>query len=150
MIRELPVKLFDRVKRHLDASNFKYHIEDGEFYLTEQFDFPCWVIVNEEEKYIFIKMRKKIKTRRIEDNKKVLLLVNDMNKTFRPNCFYFDDEHIYGECYQYLELSGYKDTITGLIELCVLSFMSAIDANDQYQLIAKEEAKHDEARSCAI
>lgn len=50
-------------------------------------------------------MRKKIKRRRLED-KKILVLVNDFNKSFRPTCYYFEDEHIYGECYQYLELSG--------------------------------------------
>ena len=150
MIIQLPIKLFDRIQRHLDNADFKYHIEDGEFYLTKQFDFPCWVIVNEEEQYIFIKMRKKIKSRRLEDKKKILNLVNDLNKTFRPNCYYFDDEHIYGECYQYLELSGVKNTIIDVINLCVSSFIDAIEMNDTYQLIAKNEIKTDEVRSFAV
>lgn len=139
MLINFPISLFDRLKRHLDSAKFNYHIEDGEFYLTNQFNLPCWVIANEDENYILIKMRKKVKSRRVDDTKKVLLLINDMNKTYKPNCYYFDDGHIYGECFQYLELSGLRDQITNLIEFCVSSFISAFEANDRYGLIAKSE-----------
>ena len=139
MIIEFPKNTFDKIERHFQNANLKYHVEDGEFYLTEQYDFPCWLIVNDEEKYIHVKMRKKIKNRRLDDGKKILTLINDMNKSFFPNTYYYDDGHIYADCYQFLEVTGAKDNVTNLVDQCVCSFIQALDENDIYRLVAKEK-----------
>jgi hypothetical protein len=139
MIVEFPASTFQRIERHLKNANINYHIEDGEFYLTENYDFPCWLIVNDEDKYIHIKMKKKIKSRRLDDDKKILMLINSMNRSFYPNAYYYEEGHIYADCYQFLEITSIKDNITNLIDQCVCSFTQALDENDVYRLVAKEK-----------
>jgi len=137
MIIELPLTTFDKIEHQLRKGEVSFHVEDNDFYLTDEFPVPCWVIINQERNYILIKMRKKIKTRRQDDQKKVLLLVNEMNRTFLPNSYYYDDGHIYAESYQYLDRNGSKDKIVELISICTDAFATAIEECDNFGLISQ-------------
>lgn len=136
MIINFPVSTNEKISVFLEVANYKFHIEDDEYYLSEQFNIPCWIIPRDDVGYTLIKMRVKVKTRRQEDERRILQFVNYLNRNYLPNSYYYEDGFLYGEHYILGNLTNSGKQFIETLDWCVLIFKEAISEDDKYNLIS--------------
>ena len=83
-----------------------------------------------------IKTRVKIKSRRKEDESRLLQFINYLNRNYLPNSFYYEDGFLYGKYYILGNITNSCNQFIETIDWCVFVLKGAISEDDKYNLIA--------------
>jgi hypothetical protein len=107
--------------------------EDGEIYISEGLEFPCWVSVNAEDEtlrvYTYAKLQDNV------DELKALQLANRINAKFFPNSVSVINGRLVSYYYVFLDQSISEKNFMKILRRCASAFVSAIREEDSENLI---------------
>lgn len=124
----------ENIKKAIDEAHFESEIDnDGDIYITEGLEFPCWVSVGEENEVL--KVMTYAKLRENADELKSLRLANRINTSFFPNVVSVNNGKLESYYYALLDDSMSEKNLVKIIRRCTSSFVNAVREEDSDDLI---------------
>jgi hypothetical protein len=136
MILQFPAKTKEKIEYFLSTGKVGYLEEDGEYDITQAFGIKSWIIPRVAHDYLLIKMKAKIKSRRQDDEKRILQYVNHLNRNYLPNSYYHEDGNLFGEYYLLGVITNSREQFLDTLSFCISAFKEAIHEDDRYNLIS--------------
>lgn len=131
MITEFTI---ENIKKVIDEAHCETEIDsDGDIYISEGLEFPCWVGLNEENETLRIMTYAVLKDD--TDELKALQLANRINTKFFPNVVSVNNGKLESYYYAVLDQSMSEKNLLTILRRCTSSFVNAVREEDSEELI---------------
>lgn len=124
----------ENIKKVLDEAHFETEIDsDGDIYISEGLEFPCWVGINLENETLRIMTYAVLQDD--ADELQSLQLANRINTKFFPNVVAINDGKLESYYHVILDQSMSEKHLITILRRCSSSFVNAVREEDSEELI---------------